>query len=343
MATLRKHLTSRSDAMPKPRKTLVSLDSTPYYHCVSRCVRRAFLCGFDSVTGKSFEHRRGWILDRMNLLSKTFSIDICSYTILPNHYHVILHIDQKSTAYWSDQEVIERWQQLFSLPVVVERYLANQATTAEREVVSDLITQWRKRLHDISWFMRCLNEPIARQANKEDGCTGRYWEGRYKSQALLDEKALAACMAYVELNPVRAGIAKKPEDSEYCSLTKRIDQLKPNHDSDKEDNLPHLLPFIGNPRKDIPKGIPLQLQAYIELVDWTGRTILEDKRGYIDNNLPPILERLQIDPKHWLYLTQNFESSFKGLVGSSYNLKKTCQKLGYRRTPNLSAAYHYFT
>jgi hypothetical protein len=110
-----------------------------------------------------------------------------------------------------------------------------------------------------------------------------------------------------------------------------------------QNNLPHLLPFIANSRQDISKGIPLQLQDYVELVDWTGRAILENKKGYIDSSLPPILERLEIDPKHWLYMTQNFESRFKGLVGSSYTLKKACQKLGYRRIPNLSAATLFFT
>jgi hypothetical protein len=115
--------------------------------------------------------------------------------VLSNHYHVVLHVDQTSALNWRDQEVIDRWLALFSLPAVVERYLTNQATTAECQRASDLVAQWRQRPFDISWLMRCLNEPIARQANQEDGCTGRFWEGRYKSQALLDEQALATCRA----------------------------------------------------------------------------------------------------------------------------------------------------
>ncbi|MEW8257093.1 MAG: hypothetical protein AB2747_22265 [Candidatus Thiodiazotropha taylori] len=200
--------------MPKPRKALVLLEETPYYHCVSRCVRCAFLCGVDSHTGNSYEHRRQWIIDRFKELADIFAIDVCAYAVMSNHYHVILHVDTEEAAGWSDQEVITRWERLFSLPVLVQRYLSQDAITrAERDTVSELLTKWRKRLHDISWFMRCINEPIARQANNEDGCTGRYWEGRYKSQALLDEKALMACMAYVDLNPVRAGLAETPEQS----------------------------------------------------------------------------------------------------------------------------------
>ncbi|MES9943408.1 MAG: transposase [Candidatus Thiodiazotropha sp.] len=331
--------------MPKPRKALVLLEETPYYHCVSRCVRRAFLCGVDAHTGKSYEHRRQWIVDRMKLLADVFAIDICAYAVMSNHYHVILHVDTECAAEWSEQEVITRWERLFSLPVLVQRYLSQDAMTrAEQETVSELLTKWRKRLHSISWLMRCLNEPIARQANQEDDCSGRYWEGRYKSQALLDEKALAACMAYVDLNPVRAGLAETPEQSDYTSIKERSLPFRKTPDSAEASNAPSgLLPFAGYPRKDMPKGLPFRLKDYLELVDWTGRAILENKRGYIPDHKSPVLERLQVDPKHWLYMTQHFESRFKGLVGASHALKAACRKLEFRRTPNLGAVLQLLT
>jgi REP element-mobilizing transposase RayT len=157
-------------------------------------------------------------------LTDIFAIDSCAYSVMSNHYHIIIHIDSERAVAWSEQDVIERWERLFSLPVIVQRYRSNEILSrAERDVVSELVIKWRLRLYDISWFMRCLNEPIARRANQEDDCTGRYWEGRYKSQALLDEKAIAACMAYVDLNPVRAGMAETPDQSEHTSITERID------------------------------------------------------------------------------------------------------------------------
>jgi hypothetical protein len=331
--------------MPKPRKVQVSLETTPYYHCVSRCVRRAFLCGVDTHTGESYEHRREWIADRIKELVEIFAIDCCAYSVMSNHYHIIVHVDSERAAGWSEQDVIDRWERLFSLPVIVERYRSMETlNNAERDVVSELVIKWRKRLYDISWFMRCINEPIARQANQEDGCTGRYWEGRYKSQALLDEKALAACMAYVDLNPVRAGMAETPEQSEYTSIAERSEKLKQDNESAKEASQPSgLFPFAGNPRKEMPKGLPFRLKDYLELVDWTGRAIQEDKRGHIPANQPPILQRLQIEPQHWLYMTQHFESSFKGLVGAGYKLKAACRKLKYQRTPNLGVALRYFS
>ena len=76
--------------MPKPRKALVSLEATPYYHCVSRCVRRAFLCGVDDHSGQDYEYRRQWLQQRMKQLTNAFSIDICAYAIMSNHYHLVL-------------------------------------------------------------------------------------------------------------------------------------------------------------------------------------------------------------------------------------------------------------
>jgi hypothetical protein len=155
---------------------------------------------------------------------------------------------------------------------------------------------------------------------------------------LLDEKALAACMAYVDLNPVRAGLSKTPEQSEYTSIEERVRRDKPHAGQSDTANTPSgLLPFVGYPREAMPKGLPFRLNDYLELIDWTGRAIPENKRGHIPDDQPPILERLQIEPKHWLYMTQNFESRFKGLVGMSTRLVAACQRLEYRRMQNLAA------
>ena len=325
--------------MPLPRYAQVSLDATSYYHCISRCVRRAFLCGVDTTSGTSFEHRRQWIENKLLELAQIFCIDLCSYAVMPNHYHVVLHIHKDQAQSLSKHEVIVRWHQLFKGSLLSQRFERNESLTkTELTVLDKQIELWRSRLMDISWFMRCMNEGIARQANEEDNCTGRFWEGRYKCQALLDEAALAACMAYVDLNPIRAAIEKTPETSQYTSIKKRILKAKtvvtPNH---AKQQIKTLMPFAGNPRKNMPHGLPFRLTDYIELVDWTGRIMRDDKRGYINNELPPILDRLNIDPKHWHYMTQHFESHFKGLVGSAYQLKKVCQQLGYKRTPGIKS------
>ncbi len=100
--------------MPLPRKALVSLEATPYYHCVSRCVRRAFLCGRDKQSGTDYEHRRAWIKERMQRLACAFAVDLCAYAIMSNHYHAVQHVDKEQALSWSDGEVASRWKQLFS-------------------------------------------------------------------------------------------------------------------------------------------------------------------------------------------------------------------------------------
>jgi len=208
--------------MLKPRKSLISLQVTSYYHCVSRCVRRAFLCGSDKLTGQSYEHRRGWIEDKILSLAAIFAIDVCAYAVMSNHTHLVLHVNTEKANNWSIREVLERWHLLHKGTQFTEKYLENKAM-AEFELVSvyESCEKYRERLCDISWFMRELNEPIARMANNEDKCTGRFWEGRFKSQALLDETALASCMAYVDLNPVRARW-KQHQKPQSIRVSKRV-------------------------------------------------------------------------------------------------------------------------
>jgi REP element-mobilizing transposase RayT len=113
--------------MTKARQTQVSLDETTFYHCISRCVRRAFLCGEDALSGKSFEHRRQWIVDRLKELTSVFAIDICAYAVMSNHTHTVLHVDRAQALAWTDREVIERWYSLYSGNPLVNRYLAGEA------------------------------------------------------------------------------------------------------------------------------------------------------------------------------------------------------------------------
>jgi len=159
--------------MTRPRHTQVSLADTPYYHGNARCVRRAYLCGIDPLTGENYEHRRDWLVSKIKSLSTIFSMDICAFAVMSNHYHLILRVDADTASTWTEQEVIERWTRLFSTPVLVERYLRSQSSSeAAGKKAPEIIEEWRIRLTDISWFMRVLNESIARQANREDNCTG---------------------------------------------------------------------------------------------------------------------------------------------------------------------------
>ena len=185
---------------------------------------------------------------------------------MSNHYHLVLQVDKVNADLLSMDDVIARWYQLYNGHPIVDEYLTNPEISpiklAKAEEFSEL---WRERLYDISWFMKCLNEHISREANKEDNCTGKFWEGRFKSQALLDEKALLSCMAYVDLNPIRAGIVSSVEDSEFTSISERIKQYKSHQRQQKKRSTdchvpsqPHCLlplsPIVSN------NAIPLSYQ-----------------------------------------------------------------------------------
>jgi REP element-mobilizing transposase RayT len=79
--------------MTAPRRQIVDPAASGYYHCVSRCVRRAFLCGEDSCTGKSFEHRKAWVEERLLDLARHFAVGVYAYAVMSNHLHVVLHVD----------------------------------------------------------------------------------------------------------------------------------------------------------------------------------------------------------------------------------------------------------
>jgi len=321
--------------MPQPRTSQVSLDDTPYYHCVSRCVRRAYLCGEDKQTGKSYEHRRQWVEDYLLTLANVFAIDVCAYAVMSNHTHIVLHVNQQQAETWSIQEVLERWHRLHKGTLLTQMYLNTelraQLDKSQLQCINDTADIYRKRLYDLSWFMRQLNEHIAREANKEDKCTGRFWEGRFKSQALLDEAALMACMAYVDLNPVRAKMETTPESSKHTSVKLRAKAVQQKKAQPKT-----LFPFVGNPRNNMPQGLPFQLHHYLELVDSTGRIVREDKRGHLSLEASPIMQRLGIAPEQWLSLSCEFEQHFSGAVGKERLLRQYHQGLGHKRTTGLS-------
>lgn len=305
--------------MPRPRRELVDLSATSYYHCICRCVRRAFLWGEDHVTGKNYQHRKQWVVDRLALLSRVFAIDVAAYAVMSNHYHLVLRINSQQAKRWSEGEVIARWEQLFSIPLIVNRYAQGIAVPAEVAEAKTCIEEWRNRLSDMSWFMRALNEHLARRANEEDQCTGRFWEGRFKSQALLDDAAVLTAMSYVDLNPIRAGIADLPEQSDFTSIQQRINQYKQTEKSDTDK--PKLMVLTSMDTAHI-HTLRYSHSDYLELVDWVGRAVRDDKRGAIPSHTPPVLERLHLDPRVFLAQVNGKSQSLFTVTTAIGNAKK---------------------
>jgi len=302
-------------SMPIARSSQIFLNETSYYHCYGRCVRRAFLCGWDHEKNIDYSHRKIWVQKRLALLANTFAIDVLAFAVMSNHYHLVLNVNQNTAKAWSDKQVIQRWHQIYAGEDVTHRFLEGEALEKfEIQLVKQFAKKWRKRLMDISWFMRCLNEFIARKANQEDHCTGRFWEGRFKCQALLDVEAVLSCMVYVDLNPVRAGIAKNLASSDFTSVQQRMATLK---------NTKLTYPKVK--LESIEKHIPfLTPKAYIELTDWTGRYKKSGDKASIPANAPPVFSQLKCDELQFLKQATQFESTFARLAGSIESLKNFC-------------------
>jgi hypothetical protein len=200
--------------------------------------------------------------------------------------------------------------------------------------------------------MRCLNEHLARRANAEDQCTGRFWEGRFKSQALLDEAGLLTAMAYVDLNPVRAGIAATPEESEFTSIHARLQQFRlarrsPSHRAAKETaspsrtSAPALIPFRDTASK-LRSALPMSFPDYLQLLDWTARVARSDKKHTIDSRLPPILTRLNIEPTAWHGAMRPAGNQFGRALGRLDQLRSHAEKLGQSWIKGLQQAHRLY-
>lgn len=352
------------------------------FHCIQRCVRQCYLCGCDAASGRSFDHRKQWLEERLRLLAGCFGIDVLAFAILSNHFHVVLRNRPDVVAEWSDEEAASRW-----LRLCPQRRLPSgePAEPSDGEIGMIVrsparLAEIRLRLSSMSWFMRMIAEPIARRANQEDAATGRFWEGRFKSVKLCDEAAILACCAYVELNPIRAGIASTPEASDFTSVQRRLQaraesteriaigaapasELSPRPDdwlapvsleetskspgsdvcepqpptgdvgepSDIETNSP-APPADRWPARCSNKGfLPLTLDEYLELVDWTGRRIVPGKSGAIDAAEQPILRRLAIEPCDWLHLTTRFGRLFARIAGRPHSARAQRHHRTHRR------------
>jgi REP element-mobilizing transposase RayT len=243
---------------------------------------------------------------------------------MSNHYHLVVKLDPEQAVHWSDDEVLQRWTSLFKGTLLVQRHIAEaDLSPAEQVTLRSSIAIYRQRLTSLSWFMKCLNEPIARSANAEDGCTGHFWEARFYSQALITERALIAAMAYVDLNPVRAGIANNPQSSEYTSYrarTKAIgneelqqvvaDAMRSGELQRFDRPLRALLPFSDQTANIDKDCLPITASDYRELVAMTAAASRNRKRTST-SRAATILTRLGLSVDQWTTTSRAFRHHYR--------------------------------
>ena len=343
--------------MTSARRDIVEEGVDGTYHCTNRCVRRAHLCGVDKDTGKNYEHRKDWIRNRLIYLSDVFVMDILSFAVMDNHLHIMIRTNFNKLASLSDREILRRWKKLFPKKNNLDDN-SFEPTDEELKVMqlnTERMKEIRRRMGDVSWFMKSVDEYIAREANKEDDVTGCFWEGRFSCERAMDEGATLNCAIYIDLNPIRAGIYETPEESQFTSVYERIHEKTINTVQDKLKEQDALGPDFAelnkrqtnwlapiDNRKSERGFLSMDFEQYLTLLEWTGQQIRTDKRGAIPSNILPILERLKIRAEQWVDNIIKHGEMFHRVVGNKAEIRDLAARRGKHWFKGYSAAKQNF-
>jgi hypothetical protein len=324
------------------REEVFAPDEVAVVHVMNRVVRRCFLFGTDAPTGKNYDHRKSWIEDLFQHFAGCFGIDLLCFAILSNHFHLVLRSRPDVVSTWDDFEVARRW--LLLCPVRKhDDGTPKEPSEAELNAIRNdavRLAEIRRRLSDISWWMRLVCQRIATRANHEDGEVGKFWQSRFRAVRLLDEESLLACAAYVDLNPIRAALAETLGESDFTSVQRRIQSLQDGVDADQ-----FLAPLFIDETTDSPgphpsldshrcsdKGfLPVPLADYLQLLDWTARQTAAGKLGSMPAEVPPIFERLSLDASMWCQLVRNFGKLFYHVAGKPQTVDDRRSRVMQRR------------
>jgi hypothetical protein len=277
------------------------------------------------------------MVHELERLAASFGIDLLTFAILSNHFHLVLRSRPDVVETWSDEEVARRWLMLCPLRKDADGSAEEPNASEINAIRNDPVrlADIRSRLSDISWWMRLLSQTIAQRANRDDGEIGKFWQARYKAVRLLDETAVLACSAYVDLNPIRAAMAETIEASDFTSAQRRAMALQSESSGEEEQgheavepdrmlsplSLDELRDAIGpqpsrSEYRASDKGFLAMTEAgYLELLDFTARSIRSGKRGATPKSAAPIFKRLRFDAETWCELVKDFGKLFYTVAG----------------------------
>jgi REP element-mobilizing transposase RayT len=340
--------------MTMARAHLVDVEVARWYHCITRCVRRAFLLSEGPLD------RKQWIENRLKELAEIFAISVGGFSVMDNHLHVLVRLDPEVTSAWSDEDVVRRWGRLFPPRDKFRRPLPITTEWLEwRLHDAKWVAAIRARLQSLSWFMKCLKEPLSRMANRQDKVRGAFFEQRFKSVAVLDGEALLATCAYIDLNPVAVGIVELPEESPHTSVTARVEDVKAqgragdlkaaqqgsvagSRASAGLEETIWLCPIEDRRRLDSSREGMLEglsLGSYLLVVDYTGR-LFRDGKAEISAAVLGILHRIGISSEEWQARLERLRRGRlfgRFVAGSRARLREVAARIGVHHLANLGA------
>ncbi|MEZ6136733.1 MAG: hypothetical protein R3C53_17695 [Pirellulaceae bacterium] len=347
------------------REELFSPDEIACVHVMNRAVRRCFLLGDDPVTGKNFDHRKVWMEKKLAVHAANFGIDLLGSAIMSNHFHLVLRSRPDVVQTWDDTEVARRWYLLCPKRKHKDG-TAKEPNEFELNSIRndpDKLKEIRSRLSDISWWMRLLCQHVGQRANHETNETGKFWEARFRAVRLLDDSALLACVAYVDLNPIRAALAQTIEDSDFTSAKKRVEAMllqtvSGDHTAANPALLPDrsLAPVCIDERTDelgpqpssngarcSDKGfLNMTAAKYVQFLDWTARQLVPGKPGSTPAEAPDILQRVGLTSASWIELVSNFGQLFHNVAGQPHEIARARSKrrnIRYRVRASVQQAF----
>jgi REP element-mobilizing transposase RayT len=341
------------DAMTVARSKLVDVSVTPWYHLLSKTVRGAYL-----LREGEFD-RKQWIEDRLKFLARVFAVDVAGFAVLDNHLHVLVRLASERAQEWSDEDVVRRWLRLFPPRGADRKPLKVTRAWVDLKLAdAEFVKKTRTRLSDLGWFMKCLKEPLARMANQADKQTGAFWQSRYKSIAILDEEALLATCAYIDLNPLAAGMSQLPEKSEHTSIKARVDHCREKGRIDDLEAAKEGSVAGVKAAKGLESGLwlcPIEdarergakrpglldgfsLGSYLQLVDYTSRLVRRGK-ARVSRDVESLLSRIGTTTDVWGATIQKmFGGSLLGVAFafSKEKLSEAAKQRGCHHIDNLS-------
>jgi hypothetical protein len=341
------------------RREIVRPGQPGIFHVFSQCVRQAFLLGMDRNTGRDYNHRRLWFIDRLQLLTANFVIDVGFAAIMSNHFHLVLRTTPRLVKRMGSWEVARRWLRIYPGKRVLNGPWIEPTEEQVKALAEDKeqIAKIRKRLSSVSWFMAALCEWVARKANLEDGTRGRFFAGRFGCREFRTEGGLLIGGIYVDLNQIRAGETLTPETSLHCSVAWRIAaSLKAGQGLSAVANANEWLAPLtleGDHLGDVPsengrrasdKGLlPMTLDQYLQLLDGVGRQVRGDKRGAIPATLAPILERLGIQSDQLVETVEKLTQRFRRMLGPADEMAARAAEAGRKWFQGQAHAARLFT
>jgi hypothetical protein len=339
--------------MTVARTLLVDTSVTRWYHVVCRTVRGA------QLLAEGPEDRRGWIEDRLQELSRLFAIEVAAFAVLDNVVHVLVRLSSELAEQWSSEEIARRWTKLHPPRSSNRQPLEPIQDWIDQQVADEKgLAVYRQRLTDLAWFMKCLREPIARRANRQDECRGPFWQGRYQTIAILDDEALLASCVSIDLRPMVAGLATRPEDSAFTSLRLRLrlqGASRPSGSAERKSGTTHavtgapgsspddwLCPLGSSAARDSHRTALLEgltLDGYVHLVNWTARSVLQDQTRS-SSKAESVLKLLEISPDIWKATLKKLLSRSRHLgvafAFSRQRLKEAAQYQGRHHLANIN-------